>query len=566
MSSDRTIDGVRDDYAQLRERIGQSFATSPHRGELEALGTPRVLALLQLTATHDEAVSRLVEVDFIRVAWLVEKACASAKAAGQLAALEFARIPILIDDAIAKPELTARLRALDLGRLLSFFHAALRSEQFARNLQLLSFTLLVGAFDDAFRSDAATDQLPQIDYFRIMRLVRATLGAERLVANAESFDQRRVLPHTRQPSAPTTILDRLGKTGAFGIDYFWCLRVVQAAQASQKKIGASVKLAEDYIRLRQEADFGFASSTLRSFTPAVGTAPAQMSVNFLGLLGPNGALPIHITDYILARDREQDVEGGNAKKSFSPGAEATADPAKKSGVKNSGVALSRFLDLFHHRCLSLFFRAWAVHQKTVDLDRADRPGDPRRFANYFASFIGLGMPALRDRDAVPDMAKLYFSGRLAGPTRNAEGLAAILAEYFGVRAEIEDFAGHWVTIPETEALRLGASPATGTLGSTAIVGSRIYQYQTKFRIRLGPMRLADLRRLLPCERAWPQLKAWVWNYIGKELLWDAQYILLAREVPQTQLGAGSLLGWTTWITTRTPDRDAEDVVIDSDLN
>jgi type VI secretion system protein ImpH len=79
------------------------------------------------------------------------------------------------------------------------------------------------------------------------------------------------------------------------------------------------------------------------------------------------------------------------------------------------------------------------------------------------------------------------------------------------------------------------------------------------------MRLADLQRLLPGQLSWKQLQAWVANYIGHEFLWDAQYVLLADEVPQTQLGSGSMLGWTTWIITRKPGHDVDDVILDSDL-
>jgi type VI secretion system protein ImpH len=178
----------------------------------------------------------------------------------------------------------------------------------------------------------------------------------------------------------------------------------------------------------------------------------------------------------------------------------------------------------------------------------------------------LGGPALRGRDEIDDRAKLYFSGRLAAHAKNAEGLAAIVTEYFGIEARVECFSGEWIKVPAADACRLGESTATGLLGSSIIVGSSVWQCQTKFRLRLGPMTLLDLYRLLPRQPAFTRLKTWVLNYVGEELRWDAQYVLLAREVPQTQLGSGGLLGWTTWITTRKPDRDVEDVIIDPALN
>ncbi len=317
----------------------------------------------------------------------------------------------------------------------------------------------------------------------------------------------------------------------YAFSFFQAMRRLHALDPAMN-LGRSVRPREDRVRLQQEPDLRFSPSTVRSFVPPGPEEVGKLSVNFMGLLGPNGPLPLHITEYALDRLRVQDP------------------------------TLVAFLNVFHHRMLSLFYRTWAVHQKSADLDRQTG----RRFTNYIGSFIGLGTPATQHRDDVDDAAKLYFSGRLGAPTRHAEGLAAILQEYFGIPVSIEPFSGQWIKVPETDACRLGESPATGLLGSTVIVGSKVWQVQTKFRLRLGPLKLADLLRLLPSQGAFKRLKTWVRNYNGDELFWDAQYVVLASEVPSTQLGNGGYLGWTTWINTRKPDRNAEDLVIDPSLN
>ena len=168
------------------------------------------------------------------------------------------------------------------------------------------------------------------------------------------------------------------------------------------------------MRLQQQPDLRFSSSTVRNFARPDEETPGKMSVNFLGLLGPNGPLPLHITEYALDRLRAQDP------------------------------TLVAFLNVFHHRMLSLFYRAWAVHQKSVDLDRPTG----RRFTDYIGSFIGLGTSGMQKRDEVDDAAKLYFSGRLGAQTKNAEGLSAILNEYFGIPVKIEPFTGQWITAVE----------------------------------------------------------------------------------------------------------------------
>ncbi len=327
------------------------------------------------------------------------------------------------------------------------------------------------------------------------------------------------------------LLEKLGeKPGAFG--FFQAMRWLHALDPGMN-LGKSLRPRDDRIRLRQEPDLRFAASTLRSFVPPNPDEPGRLTVNFLGLLGPNGPFPLHVTEYALERVNQ-----------------------------HKDTTLVAFLNVFHHRLLSLFYRAWAVHQKSADLDRATG----QRVSNYIGSFIGTGNAAMQHRDDVDDAAKLFFSGRLSTQTKNAEGLAAILNEYFGIPVQLEPFTGQWITVPETDACRLGESPLTGQIGSTVIVGSRVWQVQTKFRLRFGPMKLPELVRMLPNQGSFKRLKTWIRNYCGDELFWDARYVLLASEVPTTQLGSGGFLGWTTWVNTRKPERDAEDLLIDPSLN
>ena len=316
---------------------------------------------------------------------------------------------------------------------------------------------------------------------------------------------------------------------AFG--FYLAMRRLHALDPAMD-LGKSLRPQEDRVRLLQQPDLRFAPATVRSFVAPKDEDAGKMTVNFLGLFGPNGPLPLHITEYALDRLRAQDS------------------------------TLVGFLNVFHHRLLSLFYRAWAVHQKSVDIDRPTGG----RFNDYIGSFFGLGMPAMQRRDEVDDASKLYFSGRLAAQTKNAEGLAAILKEYFGVPVAVEPFVGQWLTMPQPHVCRVGESRATGLLGYTIIVGSRVWQVQTKFRLRFGPLKLAELMRLLPRQASFRRLKTWVHNYCGDELFWDVRLVLLASEVPGTRLGGGGFLGWTTWINTRQPDQDAEDVLIDPSLN
>lgn len=316
----------------------------------------------------------------------------------------------------------------------------------------------------------------------------------------------------------------------YKFDFFQALRRLECLYRNKPRIGQSRRLADDFLRLAQEPSMAFAPSTLASFKPGRDGRPPRLSQYFLGMLGPNGPLPLHLTEY--ARDRLRNFD----------------DPT-----------LIRFLDIFHHRILSLFYRGWASAQPTVSFDRPEAD----RFAVYIGSLVGLAMPSLRERDAVPDLAKLHYAGRLVCQTRHTEGLQAIVADFFKLPVSIEQFIGHWLTLPPDCHCLLGSSPETGTLGVTAAIGERVWDCQHKFRIVLGPMSFADYRRLLPGGDSLKRLVAWVRNYIGDELIWDVNLVLRKDEVPPLKLGKTAQLGWTAWLTSGPLSEDADDLKLDA---
>ena len=223
----------------------------------------------------------------------------------------------------------------------------------------------------------------------------------------------------------------------------------------------------------------------------------------------------------------------------------------------SSRTFASFINLFNHRLASFFFRAWAASQKTVD---GDRPAD-QHFPLYIGSLFGLGLQSLQDRDAVPDLAKLYFAGRLACQTRNAEGLESLLQEYFDIATEVRTFAGRWMDLPADSLCQLGASPETGSLGVNSIVGSHIWDCQLSFRLKMGPMSLRDYERMLPGGEAFQRLQSWILNYCGEHYFWDVQLILRAGEAPDIGLGKSGRLGWTTWMKTKPLPSDAGDLIL-----
>jgi type VI secretion system protein ImpH len=313
---------------------------------------------------------------------------------------------------------------------------------------------------------------------------------------------------------------------AFGL--FQTLRRLDCLYPEKPRLGESTKSAQDVVRLGQYPSLGFAPAELHSFDPGTEKYPPRLSVLSFGLFGPNGALPLHLTEW--ARDR----------------------------LKRHDPTLCRFLDIFHHRMLSLFYRAWANAQPAVNLDRPDRD----RFQIYVGAVFGFGMPSMRNRDEIPDFARLFFAGHLACQTRTPEGLEAILSTFLEMPVRLNEFIGQWLEMPVSDRWRLCVGSSVGRLGETTNLGSRVWDLQHKFRIVLGPITLLQYEGLLPGGGTFPSLAALIRSYVGYELEWDVNVILKKEEVPRMQLGTTSRLGWTSWLTGAVRERHAADPVLD----
>lgn len=349
---------------------------------------------------------------------------------------------------------------------------------------------------------------------------------------------------------PHALIEQL-RERPWDFDFFQAVRLLECAAPRWPRLGQAVTTRQELVRFGQYLSLGFAGSALQELETSerAGHPIHRLLVRFFGLTGPNGALPLRVTEFIRNRCRgtlDADIEGTKGQ---------GADPHNFASPKDN--TLAAFLDIFHHRFLSLFYRAWAESRKTVDLDRPEG----RRFSTRIGASFGLGSPAMRGRDCVPDDPKLAFAGHLSCQTRHAEGLRDIVQSYLGTRAQVESFVGHWLTLPDDSLCRVGESRRTGTLGQSVVVGRRMWDRQLKFRLRLGPMGFDDFQRFLPGGKSHSRLNSWVHLYNRREHSWDAQIVLKKEEVPATRLGQAGLLGWTTWVKSQPMAKDADNLVL-----
>jgi type VI secretion system protein ImpH len=328
----------------------------------------------------------------------------------------------------------------------------------------------------------------------------------------------------RPGPADLTHLDALGgDPQAYHV--FHAMRVVEAAFANRPRMGESLRPAQDRVRLAQEAELAFPPTTVVAFEPPSNDLPGRLVNRFFGLFGPNGPLPLHLTEY--ARDRQRNHH----------------DPT-----------LIAFADMFTHRMFGLLYRAWASAEPAPSFDRSNN--DP--FGDKLAALAGHRGRDLSGRDPMPDLAKRQFTGHLGLATRNPQGLVSIVSAFFRAPVAMQDFVGTWLELVPQDRWRLGARIG---LGLETSLGRRVWSRASKFRLRLGPLSLDDYKRMLPGGTSLPRLEAIVRNYLGDVFAWDLNLVLRGDQVPKAILGQNALLGHVCWVGERALGRDADNLYL-----
>jgi len=265
-----------------------------------------------------------------------------------------------------------------------------------------------------------------------------------------------------------------------------------------------------------------------------------MTVAFLGLAGAEGALPRYYTELLLQR-----VQAGD-------------------------YALRDFLDLFNHRLITLFYRAWEKHHCVVGYERAAETGEEDRFASVLYSVLGLGTEGVRAGLGSDKAGLLRYAGLIVQRPRSAHALQLCLEDAFQVSVRIRQFMGMWLPLEPDDWTRLGSTGTNNFLGQTAVAGTKVWDQQAKFHVCLGPLDFDTFCRLLPSGKAFPTLHRMIKFLAGVEFDFSVRLILRAAEVPPLRLGETHgyvpRLGWTTWVSSKPRRQDAEDVQFEGEFS
>lgn len=315
-------------------------------------------------------------------------------------------------------------------------------------------------------------------------------------------------------------------------EFFQAVRLLERMFPERAPVGHDALPLNEVARFRSRVSLNFPPSEIQEIRETeenfTEKRKLEIFINFMGMVGANGAMPMHYSELIIERARYGDT------------------------------AFWNFADIFTHRTVSLFYRAWEKYRFPVNYERGKDD-----FTAYLFDLIGLGTQGLRNKLDIDDESLLSYGGLIAQKPHSASAIKNLISDYFSVPAEISQFSGQWLTLDEESITTLGR--ANSSLGVNTVVGTKVWDDQSKFRVRLGALKFSEFQAFLPNGTAYKPVKAIIRFMVGQELDFDIQLKLKAKEVPGTILTTRAkrrpMLGWTSFLKTKPFKQDDEQVIL-----
>jgi type VI secretion system protein ImpH len=305
--------------------------------------------------------------------------------------------------------------------------------------------------------------------------------------------------------------------------------LLRRLERDQLRFGRSGGPSKEPARLGQRARLTFGTRDVAGFHPG---RPPRVDVEVLGLLGPEGALPLHITRWVMGRLSDR---------WFTEGSDAASD-----------TTFLDFCNLLQHRMMALYWRGWADARPEVQIEH----GPAGRVQAMVEALAGVALPGTKPK--VPDAQtrlKLRHATALGRQVHSVERLTAYLGDVLEAPVSIVEFLGTWTEIPPRLQSRLGQQHAQ--LGRSAVVGARSFQRQTLVELRVGPLPLTRFTEFLADPSLTARLRHAIRHAMGREMEFNLRLVLAKDDIPDTRLGH-SQLGRTTWLAPKR-QQDADDL-------
>jgi type VI secretion system protein ImpH len=316
----------------------------------------------------------------------------------------------------------------------------------------------------------------------------------------------------------------------YSVQFFQAVRLLERLHPELRPVGLFGSPSSEVVRFSSVPSLSFPASEIQDLQKGK-DGQLKLFVNFMGLSAAIGALPHAYTELLLERIR-----------------------AKDHGP-------SDFFDLFNHRMIALFYRAWQKYRFYIAYERTGAGDDV--ISGRLLDLIGLGTKGLGRRMEVADEACLYYTGLLSQRRPTAQGLQQLLTDYFAVPVQINQFTGTWNRLPpENQSFLREMGAFCERLGMGTIVGDEVWDQHGTVTIRLGPMKFERYQQFLPGADAHRELQSWLRFYANREFDFIVQLVLEREETPGMELGAtgfrASRLGLVSWIKNRPLQRDPDE--------
>lgn len=257
-------------------------------------------------------------------------------------------------------------------------------------------------------------------------------------------------------------------------DFYQAVYSLERQFSSEQKrwygVGRDGFPAQELVRFKAVQHLGFPGQpvskvvprqdkTVQDATAIAGNAaqPVDMHVSFIGLTGPSGVMPQHYSEMVLQRLKQRDK------------------------------TMRDFFDLFNHRLVSLYYRAWEKYRFACQYEmHADNQDS---FTQVLSRLSGTSQTL-----------GLYYAGAFSAQQRSAQQLKQLLSDLLQTRVEIVPLHGRWLSLHAGEQSALAQRTAPqgqhAELGQSAMLGSRVWDVSSAIELQLT-VKPGKAEQLLP---------------------------------------------------------------------
>ena len=300
------------------------------------------------------------------------------------------------------------------------------------------------------------------------------------------------------------------KENPSGFDFYQAVYTLERQFSHEQKkwqgVGRDGFPGQELVRFKSVQHLGFPGQPVSKVqnraekTSGSDNDVVDMMVSFMGLTGPSGVLPQHYTELVLQRLKQRDK------------------------------TMRDFFDIFNHRLISLYYRAWEKYRFACQYESALEESD---------SFSAV----LKNLSGSQSSLGLYYAGAFSKHNRSAQQLTQILSELLGTKVELNPLQGRWLKIADTEQSRLATAflprGQHASLGRSTMLGSKVWDVSGAIELLIT----------VPQGKAEPLLSGSYQHQLIQNLLADflpsalkVRITLLGRysDFPQAQLGQSRL--------------------------